>query len=146
MKDLEAKIIIPPTSIKDAEAVRIKVFQQEQGIARDLDFDGNDQSSIHVVAYKNGAPIGTGRVRLLENGVAKIERVAVLSQERGQGIGKLLMESIDDYLGGVDIKEAVLDAQLHAKSFYERLGYIQKGKIFEEVGIPHVVMVKRFNK
>lgn len=143
MKNISIKFLTPPDLIKDAEDVRTKVFQVEQKIGRALDFDGLDESATHIVVYEDKIPVGTGRMRTIEKGKVKIERVAVLSALRGQGIGKLIMQAIDEYLLKNQTEEATLDAQLHAKGFYENLGYRQDGEVFEEVGIPHVVMVKR---
>jgi predicted GNAT family N-acyltransferase len=36
--------------------------------------------------------------------------------------------------------EVVLHAQCSAQGFYERLGFVPRGELFEEVGIPHVEM------
>jgi predicted GNAT family N-acyltransferase len=142
MKNLKARILIPPDSITDAQQVRIKVFQEEQGIGKELDFDGNDHLATHIVVYDGQIPVGTGRIRKIDDITVKIERVAVVSEMRGQGIGKFIMYAIDNHLLETGIKKATLDAQLHAKGFYENLGYNQEGEIFEEVGIPHIVMVK----
>jgi predicted GNAT family N-acyltransferase len=40
------------------------------------------------------------------------------------------------------LAEVVLHAQLSAKGFYDRLGYAPEGEVFEEAGIPHLVMRK----
>lgn len=141
--NLEVKIVVPPTPFDDAKKVRKEVFQIEQGIGENLDFDGNDDSSVHVVAYKGNVPIGAGRIRYSENKErAKIERVAVLPSFRGKGIGKLIMSTIENYLIRSGTKEVYLDAQLTAREFYEKLGYVQEGEAFQEAGIPHVKMLK----
>lgn len=144
MNDLTIKFLTPPDSIADAQSVRTQVFQEEQGIDRNLDFDGRDNVSTHIVVYKDGTPVGTGRIRKIDDNKVKIERVSVLSEMRGQGIGKLIMKKIDEYISDSQIPEATLDAQFHAKGFYESLGYQQEGDVFEEVGIPHVIMTKKF--
>lgn len=139
---IEMKRAITPQEIEDAKSVRIAVFQKEQGIVKELDFDGQDEKAFHFVAY-DGLPIGALRVRFIEdNKQAKIERVAVLFSHRGKGIGSKLMIFINDYLTNQGVQETYLDSQEHAKNFYEKLGYRQKGEAFEEVGIPHVKMVK----
>lgn len=143
MNSIQVRIIIPPDSIADAELVRTKVFQEEQGIGKELDFDGKDAVSTHLVVYKDQTPIGTGRIRKIDEKTVKIERVAVISEMRGQGIGKLIMLEMDRHLSNTKISKITLDAQLHAKKFYESLGYCQEGAVFEEVGIPHVVMTKQ---
>lgn len=144
MTKISSKIVKAPDNLDGAFEVRRKVFQEEQGIDGTLDFDGKDESSIHIVVYEDDKPVGTGRIRELEKGNAKIERVAVLSEMRGQGIGKLILEQMHTYLISNNFNSVILDSQYHAKKFYEKLGYSQKGEIFEEVGIPHIVMEKRF--
>ena len=38
--------------------------------------------------------------------------------------------------------EIILGAQLTARGFYERLGYVEEGAVFDDAGIPHVMMRK----
>lgn len=35
-----------------------------------------------------------------------------------------------------------MHAQTHAVAFYERLGWSAQGDVFDEAGIPHVVMLR----
>ncbi|GAH06602.1 unnamed protein product [marine sediment metagenome] len=39
--------------------------------------------------------------------------------------------------------EVILNSQQSAAGFYEKLGFRQEGELFEEVGIPHVVMTRK---
>ena len=54
------------------------------------------------------------------------------------------MDYLHEFLKEKGVKEAKLESQEHAKGFYEKLGYEQKGETFEEVGIPHVKMERKF--
>lgn len=147
MKELETKIIKSPQSIEDAKSIRIAVFQMEQGIAQEVDFDGEDDKTTHIVVYDGQTPLGTGRIRSLpEEGRFKIERIAVLESARGLGVGREIMNGIHAHLQEIGAIEATLDSQSHASGFYEKLGYVQVGKEFQEAGIPHVVMTKLFKK
>ncbi|MFA7244341.1 MAG: GNAT family N-acetyltransferase [Patescibacteria group bacterium] len=128
--------------IADAQSVRYDVFTEEQGIEHEADADGLDSDSDHVLAYQDGDPVGTVRLRYIEPDIAKIERFAVKSKLRGQGLGKLIMQKALDHLKSKNIIEIVLDSQSHTKGFYEKFGFEQFGKEFEEVGIPHVKMRK----
>ncbi|MBW8723134.1 MAG: GNAT family N-acetyltransferase, partial [Polaromonas sp.] len=38
--------------------------------------------------------------------------------------------------------EVMLYAQRSAEGFYQHLGFVPRGEPFEEVGIPHIEMVK----
>lgn len=143
METLRTKIIKSPDSIEDAKSVRVAVFQVEQEIAQDIDFDGRDDEATHIVIYDAETPVGTGRMRQISAGQVKIERIAVLKNSRKLGIGRIIMSGIHEYLKEIGIAEATLDAQQQAKGFYEKLGYQQEGDVFEEAGIPHVVMTKK---
>ena len=138
-----------PHHIRNAHKIRTMVFQMEQNIPESLDFDELDDrpDTYHFVAYDrhdhHDYPIGTARVRFLdERAKAKIERVAVLATERGNHVGAHIMERIEAFLKEHKIPEVFLDAQESAWRFYEKLGYIADGEIFEEVGMPHKMMVK----
>ncbi|OGI29515.1 MAG: hypothetical protein A2288_01360 [Candidatus Moranbacteria bacterium RIFOXYA12_FULL_44_15] len=140
------KIVESEQELRDAQEVRKKVFQEEQGIGAELDFDGKDNEAEHVIVYLENNPIGTARARYLDDKkeLAKIERVAVLQEYRKLKIGKLIMDYLHEFLKEKGVKEAKLESQEHAKGFYEKLGYEQKGETFEEVGIPHVKMERKF--
>jgi len=143
--NLIIKIAKSEDEINKAKDVRRQVFQLEQGIDSNLDFDGEDDNADHVIVYLDDKPIGTARIRYIEKDIAKIERVAVLANFRDRKIGAKIMEFISDYLIKKGLKEITLDSQMQVKGFYEKLGYQQKGGLFEEVGIQHIVMVKKLN-
>ncbi|MGH3056526.1 MAG: GNAT family N-acetyltransferase, partial [Gaiellaceae bacterium] len=42
--------------------IRRRVFQDEQGVPAEEEFDADDDSATHVLASINGEPAGTGRV------------------------------------------------------------------------------------
>lgn len=144
MVNLKLVLIQPPGAIEDAMHVRRVVFQKEQLIAATDDFDGNDDVATHIIAYHHEEAVGTGRLRKITDDTVKIERVAVLKKLRGKGIGKLIMRTLDEHAATTGVRRATLDAQSHAKAFYESMGYQQEGEEFEEVGIPHIVMTKQF--
>lgn len=141
--NLTTKIITPGNDVADAQSVRRQVFQIEQKISSQADFDRLDNQLTHIVVYDDKIPVGTTRIKLLENNtLAKIERLSVLAPYRGKHIGITIMKTVDDYLRKNNIKKVTLDAQAYVKGFYEKLGYEQEGEIFKEVGIPHAKMTK----
>ncbi|MEZ5932556.1 MAG: GNAT family N-acetyltransferase [Alphaproteobacteria bacterium] len=123
-----------------AFAIREAVFVDEQGVDLPLEFDGLDDQAEHLLATLDGAPVGTLRLRALDHGSAKIERVAVLKDARGQSVGAALLEAALQRLRNHGIAEARLHAQTHALDFYARLGFVAHGGIFDEDGIPHKAM------
>ena len=120
-----------------ASAVRRAVFVEEMKVHETIDFDGTDDDSVHLVAFLDGRPIGTGRVRPRE---ARVGRVAVLRELRGRGLGKRIMERLVREAIRLGLREIRLHAQEYAVGFYRSLGFIEEGDPFEEADITHYFM------
>lgn len=86
---------------------------------------------------------------------AKVSRLAVSSDQRGLGLGNFIMRKVEDWLVGPEMSSGrsgdaspreinvVISSQMHAKPFYEKLGYSVYGEPYEEEGAPHCWCVKR---
>lgn len=145
MNGLVIQVARLPDDWPDICAIRYQVFQLEQSIDPDLDFDGQDEQTQQVLAYLDQVPVGTARVRELDLTTVKIERVAVLKPFRGCGIGYRLMQFVLQFLTEKHTQVVWVNAQMPVKAFYERLGFVQEGSVFEDAGIPHIRMKKLLN-
>ena len=144
---IAVKVIGAAEELHEALMIRRKVFIDEQNVPECEEIDEFDQapfSAIHFLAQKNGIPVATARVRLINGGSrAKIQRVATLAEFRQQGIGHALMNSIVSHIRAnhrPPVQELYLEAQVHAIQFYEKLGFEPFGDEFLDVGIPHRAM------
>jgi len=142
-ENLIVKVAELPEDFSAMRAVRTAVFQSEQGIEPELDFDGKDETSDQVLAYINNRPIGTARIRYLDDRTAKIERLAVLPIARGKGIGKLIMEKAIELAAQKKMQEVIIHAQEYIQGLHQKLGFEPEGAVFEEAGILHVRMRKK---
>jgi predicted GNAT family N-acyltransferase len=79
-------------------------------------------------------PDGPGRVRL--------RQMVVAADRRGSGLGRQLVEQVEQILLARGIREVYLHARVEAEGFYARLGYRRVGEEFVELGIRHVEMTK----
>jgi ElaA protein len=114
---------------------------EEQGVAEVLEFDGRDDQACHLLALRNGAAVGTLRVRWLDEGrTAKIERVAVLPGARGSKVGRALLQEAPALAGSAGARTASLHAQTTALGFYGKFGFVAFGPEFVEDGIAHIAM------
>ncbi len=137
-----------PRHLADALHVRRSVFVEEQGVPEALEVDEHDaldRGTVHFVAYMDGLPVGAGRLRPYDGGGGKVERVAVLQPARGTGIGRKIMLAIERAAREAGFRQLKLNAQIHARRFYEKLGYEPYGEPFEEAGIAHIAMAKELD-
>ncbi|GBF81482.1 GNAT family N-acetyltransferase [Aphanothece sacrum] len=128
--------------IESIKMIRQIVFQEEQGINPDLEFDGYDETCQHLLAYLDNQPVGTTRIRFLDQTTAKIERVAVLPHGRGQGIATELMKVSLSLIKDSNCPKVIVNAQKYIQELYKKLGFETIGDRFEEAGITHVKMIK----
>lgn len=122
-------------------AIRMTVFVDEQRVPEEEELDADDETATHFLVEQDGVAIATAR--LLDKGAySKIGRVAVSKVARGTGAGAALMRFIEAHAQSRGAREVVLDAQVQALGFYEKLGYWAEGEEFLDAGIPHYRMRK----
>jgi YbgC/YbaW family acyl-CoA thioester hydrolase len=127
----------------DAAAVRTEVFVEEQGIAREDEWDAADATAVHAVLYNRlDMPLATGRLLAYQPSVVKIGRMAVKRVLRGSGAGRQVLDALCAQALVRGEREVLLHAQRSAEAFYARAGFAVRGEPFDEVGIAHVEMTK----
>ena len=130
-----------PLMQASAQAVRTAVFVQEQGIAPEDEWDADDATALHALLLDvNGQALGNARLLQPSANVAKVGRMAVLKQARGNGYGTRLLQALVLEARRRGNKEVRLSAQRTAEDFYAAYGFSIVGEPFDEVGIPHVEM------
>lgn len=126
----------------DALSLRKRVFMDEQHVPEELEIDEFEETATHFVAYNKGETVGAGRCRS-SDGSGKVERICVSPSSRKQGIGRALMQKIEEYAQKQNMPALTLHAQTQAIPFYKQLGYeICSNETFLDAGIPHVSMKK----
>jgi predicted GNAT family N-acyltransferase len=125
-----------------ALALRSRVFCDEQGVSFEADQDGRDPEATHIVAVDDGSVIGTCRL-LFRGPVARLGRLAVEPERRGDGIAAAILREADRVAVDAGAGSIALHAQTYAQSLYENAGYREYGPTFVEEGIEHVAMEKR---
>lgn len=121
----------------DAYRIRRAVFTDEQGVPPTLERDTNDENAIHFLAYVGEEAVGAARARSVSETEYKVERVAIIKHYRGLGLGRKMFGHVLSNLKSRGAKRMVIHAQISVVTFYERLGLIAEGPVFEEAGISH---------
>lgn len=128
---------------EDAMKVRVEVFVQEQRIPLAMEQDPADEVSLHAVAYNRlGMPVATGRLLPAEAGTGRIGRMAVKRVLREAGIGSQVLQALIAAAGRRGDSAVSLHAQRSAEGFYASSGFTPQGDGFEEVGLPHIEMIR----
>ena len=127
----------------DAARVRTEVFIQEQSVPEDMEWDPDDQTALHAVAYNAlDQPVATGRLLKATDGTAKVGRMAVRRVLRGSSLGTEILHTLLTIATHRGDTRILLNAQRSAEAFYRRAGFTPLGEPFEEVDIPHIQMFK----
>ena len=106
------------------------------------DRDGRDHEAIHLVAIEEGRVIGTCRL-LFRGNVARLGRLSVDPDRRGEGIAAALLGLADQVALEAGAGAISLHAQTYARRLYLDAGYEERGPEFVEEGIEHVAMGKQ---
>lgn len=122
--------------------LRQQVFIVEQNSIY-CDLDDYDQEAIHYLNIdQQNKLIAYGRYRKIpEFDEVKIERVVLAAQARGLGLGKsLIVAMLADIQGEYPLARITLSSQTDASVFYQRLGFVEFGEVYDDGGILHIGM------
>ncbi|NGM83685.1 GNAT family N-acetyltransferase [Paenibacillus sp. 7124] len=136
---------IHPLPVEEGDFSRNAV--KEQGVPLDDEFDEFDtlnELSEHILVYYNEQPVGTGRIRWVD-GSGKFERICILESYRKFGLGRVIIEALEEIAEEKGVSRVKLHGQTQAEGFYKKLGYQTSSSIFMEDGIPHILMIKELS-
>ena len=136
--------------------IRFQVFVKEQGCSEDGERDEYDAACTHFLVFDEENDISVATARAvpypdpLNPTYFKIGRVAVIQTHRKFGLGRLLMQYIEEYCFTIpSVEKVLIHAQCPVVKFYERcdkvggVGWlVTDAEVFYEEGIPHVKMEK----
>ncbi len=140
---ISIKEVKTPEELKQAQAIRVKVLESEQGFAHDVNVDGLDEFADHILILDDGVPVATARLTVTDSGEGKIARIAVLGSHRGVGLGRRLIRGLEGVAKRRGLRALHVEPHAHLEPFFRVLGY---ERITEPVTVgPHRLlgMVKR---
>ena len=125
--------------------LRYQVLRAPWNQPRGSERNEGDASAEHFAFFENEQIIGVGRLDFTENLGSQIRFMAVDDRYQGKGIGRQLMEHMENIARNKGCKETILHAREIALPFYEKLGYQNTEKshlLFGE--IQHYLMNKQY--
>lgn len=103
--------------------MRQEIFVNEQGIPQELDKDGLDSKSIHILASdEHGQPVASGRLTIQDDkGI--LSRIAVVKDFRGLKLGKTIVKKLEEIAKEKKLRQLSLSPHAYLENFYSDLGY-----------------------
>lgn len=118
-------------------SVRTQAMVKGFHIPLEDEFDELDREDTkYVLILDDIYPVAACRLHITEKETAKIERVSVLEEYRGKGVGRLLIQAAEEWLKELGIGRIIITSRDKAVGFYEALGYkadysrVETGGIF----------------
>ena len=143
--DIDIREAISDADWRAVRDVRQRVFVEEQACPPEEEWDAFDAPDArgrtvhHLLAVRNGAPVGAARWRPVR-GAVKLERFAVVPEGRGTGLGRALVARALAGARAAGHTRFVLHAQTYVAGLYASFGFRPEGDVFDEAGIEHVKM------
>jgi putative acetyltransferase len=96
-----------------------------------------DGRGAFLLASRSGKPVGCGAVRRIEERTGEIKRMYVRPGERGSGVGRALLATLETEARALGLSRLVLETgvrQPEAISLYERAGFSRIAPFGEYIG------------
>lgn len=123
--------------------IRNEAFRKPWGLdIRDEDLTG-DKDMDMFGGYLGDKMIATIFLTEDDEETARIKSVAILEEYRRKGLGRYLMEYVENIARERGYKKVNLMGRVSVEGFYNKLGYKTIGEPFDYHTIPHIDMVKK---
>lgn len=123
--------------------LRFEVFVIEQNCL-DIDPDGKDKVSMHLMLEDDGKIIGCARILppKVSYDEPSIGRIALDKSYRGTGLGREIVQKCIDFIHNImKIREIRISGQAYLLDFYKSFGFVVTKDPYLEDKIPHYQML-----
>ena len=126
--------------------LRYEVLRKPWQKPIDTASDELEQTSINAYIEQDGDIIACGRLQNNGQGTGQIRFMAVSETQQGKGLGKLILQKLEQEAQQIGLTRIELQARQNAVKFYEANGYTIKEKSFVLWDIiQHYLMFKMVN-
>jgi predicted GNAT family N-acyltransferase len=133
-----------PEEFKQYYALRYRILRAPWGEPEGSEVDDIEDQCFHIMAVDNQKLVAVGRLQVNTADEAQIRYMAVEKNYEGNGIGRMIVEALEQEAINRKVNTLMLDAREPAVGFYQKLGY-RTGKksyvLFNE--IQHYRMTKQ---
>jgi len=133
-----------PEEFKQYFRLRWQILRAPWGEPEGSEIDGIEDQCFHIMVTDSDKTIGVGRLQYNSADEAQIRYMAVEKEYERNGIGRMIVNALEQEALNKNILTVVLDAREPAVGFYQKLGYSIEEKsyvLFNE--IQHYRMIKQ---
>lgn len=106
------------------------------------DIDETDKIATHCLAFQDNTLVAYARIYTTVNNTTHIGRIVVNINNRGDKIGKKMVQHCIDYCQKTAKNHRIeISAQMHLMPYYQGLGFKECNTSYFEDGIPHIKMI-----
>ncbi|MGB5457235.1 MAG: GNAT family N-acetyltransferase, partial [Gammaproteobacteria bacterium] len=125
-------------------ALRYRILRAPWGEPQGSEIDDIEDRCFHIMAMDDQTIVGVGRLQFNSADEAQIRYMAVEKDYEGNGIGRIIVNALEQEAMDRNVNTVTLDAREPAVGFYQELGYSVKEKsyvLFDK--IQHYRMTKQ---
>ncbi len=123
--------------------LRYRVLRRPLGMLPGTELNASETACWHLAALSGETVVGCVIFRDDGDGAGQLMQMAVDPDQQGHGVGRALIEALEERAKLDGIERIYLHAREVAVGFYASLGYAVEGEPYLEVGIPHRHMAKQ---
>lgn len=133
---------------RTAWVLREQVLRAPLGLCLTQDDKTNDLSCWHFGLFEDNHLIATVTIEPDDNQKSlsqhvKLRQMVVSPHKHHQGLGKQLIQNVEQTLREKSVLSISLAARLPAVPFYQKLGYVAEGSVYHHLRIDHRDMRKQ---
>jgi len=111
--------------------LRYRVLREPLNKPRGSERHEGDETGTHFALFEGEQILGIARLDRVDHSTCQVRFVAIESNLQGSGLGKRLMEYVENESVKLGFSTMILHARDYALPFYEKLGYTNHGESYK---------------
>ena len=123
--------------------LRYAILREPLGLGFKEEELQKEKDHVHIAAFEDDELLGCCMLVEVSRDTLQLRQMAVKNNLQRKGIGASIISFAEKLSKDKGYKKIMMHARDSAIGFYEKFGYINNGKPFIEVNVPHHIMEKQ---
>jgi N-acetylglutamate synthase-like GNAT family acetyltransferase len=140
----QARLTTDPELIEAIIELRYEILRKPWGKPKETATDELESRSVNAYIEDQGKIVACGRLQDNGGGIGQVRYMAVAEGQQGKGLGKLILNRLEEEALAMGIRSIELQARENAVEFYKAQGYAVRESSFKLWDIiQHYLMTKQ---